>query len=563
MAEVISIQKSVQHNNGDSWELENYPPFAQTDNAEEWLGVSEISLERAKELAFQLSDEAYDYDDEINNAEDLYELQDVLDNLKYYQRDNTYNSSWWGGVVDFGALTEDGEGYGTGLVLLRMHRGGDPRGNYYDMRAFELDSFIEEFPPYFSRLSYYIKTDEGDLTLDTEDMEGYSLMVVEDETGTFEQDEYVKIDEVEDAFDMNGNSFFSFGGGVAVGSLIGAYIGYKVGRAKGKRKGGTFDTEKKIYRNVKKKFDGGGGVDSKNDVEECKKLVSAFCKEVGSRFGLNEKEILSKVKSKDYGYAGASVFIGLNVSSNIKDLKVGDVKPTRAYISLSTEINPNGVSKTIGVARTYTIDIEIKGQKRYTQRRTEEGRYFKSYNYGLSIEEVIDKTDDDVVYELFPLEMKHDLKLSMRSIFKGGGGVENEVSYIDNRIYNLKELRSVASNQDDIAYYDRQIGNLESEKQQLLNPRQEMPRKKLFGLFGEGGGVDGDELPYPYQMQWENLLRDFGTHYVMLMFPSGANGYYTSRTKGNYSDDAIRQSLKSMNSSKLSQGGGIDDLIKG
>ena len=596
MAEVISIQKSVQHNNGDSWELENYPPFAQTDNAEEWLGASEISLERAKELVFQLSDEAYDYDDEINNAEDLYELQDVLDNLKYYQRDNTYNSSWWGGVVDFGVLTEDGEGYATGLVLLRMHRGGDPRGNYYDMKAFELDSFIEGFPPYLSRLTYYIKTDEGDLTLDTEDMEGYSLLVVEDETGTFEQDDYVKIDEVEDAFDMNGNSFFSFGGGVAVGSLIGAYIGYKVGRARGKRKGGTFDTEKKIYRNVKKKFAGGGGVDSKKDVEECKKLVSAFCKEFGSRFGLNEKEILSKVKSNDYGYAGASVFIGLNVSSNIKDLKVGDVKPTTAYIKLSTDINPNGVSKTIGVARTYTIDIEIKGQKRYTQRRTEEGRYFKSYNYGLSIEEVIEKTDDDVVYELFPLEKKHDLKLTMGSIFKdgggvgyetqydlrgwrksqkawvtinknpmsyeeaqemfenarksglydtlsiesntlsnpnyatfsvnekggniyaGGGGVDSEVSNINNRIYNLNQLRSVASNQDDIAYYDRQIGNLESEKQQLLNPRQEMPRKKLFGLFGEGGGVDGNELPYPYQMQWENLLRDFGTHYVMLIF---------------------------------------------
>ena len=625
MAEVISIQKSVQHNNGDSWELENYPPFAQTDNAEEWLGVSEISLERAKELAFQLAgDEAYDYEDEIESAEDLYELQDVLDNFKYYQRDNTYNSSWWGGVVDFGVLTEDGEGYGTGLVLLRMHRGGDPRGNYYEMRAFELDSFIEEFPPYFGRLTYYIKTDEGDLTLDTEDMEGYSLMVVEDETGTFEQDEYVKIDEVEDAFDMNGNSFFSFGGGVAVGSLIGAYIGYKVGRTRGKQKGGSFATEKKIYGKVKKKFDGGGGVDSKDDVTECKKLVSAFCKEFGSRFGLNEKEILSKVKSNDYGYEGASVFIGLNVSSNIKDLKVGDVKPTSAYISLSSEINPNGVSKTIGVARTYTIDIEIKGQKRYTQRRTEEGRFFKSYNYGLSIEEVIDKTDDDVVYELFPLEKNYDLKLSMGSIFKGGGGVEDEIANIDNRIYNIQELKSRTSDSDDIAYYDIQIANMQKEKQELLNPSKAPSRKKLFGLFKGGGridgftndpiytkgnisiqriggsamwnvaiskksvgritnaytkeqafkkaenekfegggGVDSDELPYPYQMQWEKLLRDFGTHYVMLMFPSGANGYYISRTKGNYSDDAIRQSLKSMNSSKLSQGGGIDDLIKG
>jgi hypothetical protein len=75
--------------------------------------------------------------------------------------------------------------------------------------------------------------------------------------------------------------------------------------------------------------------------------------------------------------------------------------------------------------------------------------------------------------------------------------------------------------------------------------------------FAGGGGVDSDELPYPYQMQWEKLLSDYGTKNVMSMFPSGANGYYTSRTKGNYSDDAIRQSL---NYSKPS---GIDDLIKG
>jgi hypothetical protein len=54
---------------------------------------------------------------------------------------------------------------------------------------------------------------------------------------------------------------YGFGGGLAVGSLLGAYIGYKIGRARGTKKGGTFDTEKKIYRNVKSKFAYGGGVD--------------------------------------------------------------------------------------------------------------------------------------------------------------------------------------------------------------------------------------------------------------------------------------------------------------
>ena len=154
MAKVISIDKDVSNYNGDSWKLADYPSFAETDNAEEWLGVDSISLIRAKELAFELGgDEAYDIEDEINSATDLDELQDALSELKYFQRDNTYNSSWWGGVVDYGVLTEDGEGYGKGLVLLRMHGGGDPRGNYYDMKAFELDSFIEDFPQYFARLT--------------------------------------------------------------------------------------------------------------------------------------------------------------------------------------------------------------------------------------------------------------------------------------------------------------------------------------------------------------------------------------------------------------------------
>lgn len=85
----------------------------------------------------------------------------------------------------------------------------------------------------------------------------------------------------------------------------------------------------------------------------------------------------------------------------------------------------------------------------------------------------------------------------------------------------------------------------------------------LFGnpIMAKGGGVD-DELPYPYQMQWEKLINDFGKDKVMQMFTSGANGYYTSITKGNYSDDAIRQSLKSM----FNQGGnvnGLSDLMYG
>ena len=70
---------------------------------------------------------------------------------------------------------------------------------------------------------------------------------------------------------------YGFGGGLAVGSLVGGYLGYKIGRAVGTRKGGTFDTEKKIGRGIKKtfskkkKFSDGGRVETiselYNDIE--------------------------------------------------------------------------------------------------------------------------------------------------------------------------------------------------------------------------------------------------------------------------------------------------------
>ena len=166
-------------------------------------------------------------------------------------------------------------------------------------------------------------------------------------------------------------------------------------------------------------FADGGSVSE--DIAECKKLVSAFCKEFGDKFGLDEEAILEKVKFQDYLGHGASVFISLSITSNVEDLKVGETRPTFGYIKLASDINPNGVTGKDDIARTYDIDIEIKGIKRYTQRRTEEGRYFKSYSYGRTVEEAIEKTDTKIIYELYPLEKKDDLKFKMGSLFADGG----------------------------------------------------------------------------------------------------------------------------------------------
>ena len=209
---VESLDKIVTHYNGDEFELDNYPP---KDGAEWMSDAMELTLEEAKQFAKEL-DYELNYDDEyIDEAENLQDLQyAILENTEQKaNHDNTYNASWWGGVVDFFVLErKEDDGYGKALVILRMHRGGDPRGNYYGYQAFKLNSFIEDFPAYYARLTYQIKTNQGTITLDTEDMEGYTLLVVEDETGTFEVDDNVSIDDIDDKLDMNTFSIYAKGG---------------------------------------------------------------------------------------------------------------------------------------------------------------------------------------------------------------------------------------------------------------------------------------------------------------------------------------------------------------
>ena len=87
MIKVKKISRSVSRNtDGSSWEYENYPAYNDKGTGEEWLNKKQISLEDAKALVFQISEEAYDYEDEINEAKDIEELQDALLELKEYQR---------------------------------------------------------------------------------------------------------------------------------------------------------------------------------------------------------------------------------------------------------------------------------------------------------------------------------------------------------------------------------------------------------------------------------------------------------------------------------------------
>jgi hypothetical protein len=132
---------------------------------------------------------------------------------------------------------------------------------------------------------------------------------------------------------------------------------------------------------------------------------------------------MSKVSYNGYLGHGASVFVGLQVNSNIDNLKVGEIKPTTAFVRLSSDINPNGVSKEIGIARSYVIEFRVEGSVRKRGGRTEEKPFFYAYQYGITIDEVMNKFEDKVLYDLFPLEFKNGLKLAMSKVYANGGGV--------------------------------------------------------------------------------------------------------------------------------------------
>lgn len=275
---VTKLDKVVQHYDGKTWELDKYPAYT-GGSAKEWINKYPLDLEDAKALVFELAgDEAYDYEDEINDAKDFDELKEILweNDFKNYQRDNTYNQSWWGGAVEWSALTENGDAYDRALVFVELHQGGDVRGNYGETKAFELEPLADEFPPYLARLTYYLDTPEGTLSLDTEDMEGYTLVVVEDETGTYEEGDYVTLDELEDQFDLDGKSLYAKGGLTEHGlrendKIIGSVKSNKdeIYIVDGKRKAHIVNLDKG------KRYSKGGGIAYKSAIQEFNsKLIS-------------------------------------------------------------------------------------------------------------------------------------------------------------------------------------------------------------------------------------------------------------------------------------------------
>lgn len=60
-------------------------------------------------------------------------------------------------------------------------------------------------------------------------------------------------------------------------------------------------------------------------------------------------------------------------------------------IWISSDINPNGITGKNDIGRTYNIYLKFYGTVRYTKRKYEKGDFISFYDYGRTIEEIIEK----------------------------------------------------------------------------------------------------------------------------------------------------------------------------
>jgi len=195
---VAEVKKMVYSQSGE-FNLEEYQDLSNED----MMGESPMGLEEVKAKVFAYNEEAYDYEDEINEIEDVDDLSEFLYDSGLAQRDNTYNQSWWGGVRLYAILNNNGDNFDLDyptILFMSRHRGGDVRGNYEKYEAFDIEEYGYEQIPFFSatRLTYEVKDGNKKAIFDTEDMEGFELYVVESNFDDYDEGDSTNMDEVED-----------------------------------------------------------------------------------------------------------------------------------------------------------------------------------------------------------------------------------------------------------------------------------------------------------------------------------------------------------------------------
>lgn len=133
---------------------------------------------------------------------------------------------------------------------------------------------------------------------------------------------------------------------------------------------------------------------TQEDKSTLEEFIKAFYAKYGSLFPVSLEDLLNQI---DYFNAsGAWSWHCLAVTSDIanRKLKVGETNPTSIKFFLESGINPNGISGKDDIGRTFTLNLEITGSTRYTQRRTDQGRYACIHEYGRSIEDFFEKVEE-------------------------------------------------------------------------------------------------------------------------------------------------------------------------
>jgi len=204
---------------------------------------------------------------------------------------------------------------------------------------------------------------------------------------------------------------------------------------------GDIEGEGEDYYYAKGGMADGGEVNYDEDIAEAKRFIIAFVKKYGHILPMRQDIFIDKLEAQDYLGFGASSFNGYSVSSNIGDkLNVGETKPQRAFIKLSSQINPSGVSGRFDIARTYTVQIEIKGRERVTQRSYyDSGVYFKIYDYGTTIAEALENVEE----KMNELERKVRVDyLRFEEIMADGGMMAKGGMMADGGMMSDKDLQS-------------------------------------------------------------------------------------------------------------------------
>ena len=121
------------------------------------------------------------------------EIVEELEERDVLRSGNTYNDNL--PFVYRISYIKGKEPYDEGVIFVAKHLGGDVRGNYDDYMAF-VDSV--ETNPMYGQFIANITTDKGTIELRSEDLQGYNWEVMRDETGTLDEGDYIKVDEIEE-----------------------------------------------------------------------------------------------------------------------------------------------------------------------------------------------------------------------------------------------------------------------------------------------------------------------------------------------------------------------------